>query len=112
MTYKSALRNQMLELVQKFHPAGTRPPFRAGEDLVRYAGRHFDEHQIVNLVALSTLKLPTLRDRAVKPGDEVVALAAAGFPTTVNPIIQNRAGISKRLAPAWVPGTAQFAVAY
>jgi CDP-6-deoxy-D-xylo-4-hexulose-3-dehydrase len=42
-----------------------------------------------NLVALSALTSPTLEDRSLKPGDEVITVAA-GFPTTVNPIIQNR----------------------
>lgn len=41
-----------------------------------------------NLVALSCLTSPQLADRALKPGDEVITVAA-GFPTTVNPIIQN-----------------------
>lgn len=41
-----------------------------------------------NLVALSALTSPKLGPRALKPGDEVVT-AAMGFPTTVNPIIQN-----------------------
>jgi CDP-4-dehydro-6-deoxyglucose reductase, E1 len=43
-----------------------------------------------NLVALSALTSPQLKDRRLRPGDEVVTVAA-GFPTTVNPIIQNRA---------------------
>lgn len=42
-----------------------------------------------NLVALSALTSPKLGKRALKPGDEVITVAA-GFPTTVNPIIQNR----------------------
>ncbi len=42
-----------------------------------------------NLVALSALTSPKLRDRQLKPGDEVITVAA-GFPTTVNPILQNR----------------------
>ena len=42
-----------------------------------------------NLVALSALTSPKLGDRQLKPGDEVITVAA-GFPTTVNPIIQNR----------------------
>jgi CDP-6-deoxy-D-xylo-4-hexulose-3-dehydrase len=42
-----------------------------------------------NLVALSTLTSPKLGDRRLKPGDEVLTVAC-GFPTTVNPIIQNR----------------------
>jgi len=41
-----------------------------------------------NLVAFSALTSPLLGDEAVKPGDEVITVAA-GFPTTVNPIIQN-----------------------
>ena len=40
-----------------------------------------------NLVAFSTLTSPKLGDRAIRPGDEVIGVAA-GFPTTVNPIIQ------------------------
>jgi CDP-6-deoxy-D-xylo-4-hexulose-3-dehydrase len=42
-----------------------------------------------NLVALSALTSPKLGERALKPGDEVITVAA-GFPTTVNPIFQNR----------------------
>jgi CDP-6-deoxy-D-xylo-4-hexulose-3-dehydrase len=42
-----------------------------------------------NLVALSALTSPKLGARALKPGDEVITVAA-GFPTTVNPIFQNR----------------------
>ena len=40
-----------------------------------------------NLVAFSALTSPKLGDRAIQPGDEVIGVAA-GFPTTVNPIIQ------------------------
>ena len=42
-----------------------------------------------NLLAISCLTSPTLKDRRLQPGDEVITLAA-GFPTTVNPILQNR----------------------
>jgi CDP-6-deoxy-D-xylo-4-hexulose-3-dehydrase len=42
-----------------------------------------------NLVALSALTSPKLGQRQLKPGDEVITVAA-GFPTTVNPILQNR----------------------
>jgi CDP-4-dehydro-6-deoxyglucose reductase, E1 len=42
-----------------------------------------------NLVALTCLTSPKLADRQLRPGDEVITVAAA-FPTTVNPIIQNR----------------------
>jgi CDP-6-deoxy-D-xylo-4-hexulose-3-dehydrase len=40
-----------------------------------------------NLVAFSTLTSPKLGVRAIKKGDEVIGVAA-GFPTTVNPIVQ------------------------
>jgi CDP-6-deoxy-D-xylo-4-hexulose-3-dehydrase len=40
-----------------------------------------------NLVAFSTLTSPKLGERAIKKGDEVIGVAA-GFPTTVNPILQ------------------------
>lgn len=41
-----------------------------------------------NLLAFSALTSPILGERAIKPGDEVITVAA-GFPTTVNPILQN-----------------------
>lgn len=43
-----------------------------------------------NLIAFSTLTSPKLGERAIKQGDEVIGVAA-GFPTTVNPIIQSGA---------------------
>jgi len=42
-----------------------------------------------NLLAVSALTSPQLKDRRLRPGDEVITLAA-GFPTTVNPIVQNQ----------------------
>ncbi len=42
-----------------------------------------------NLLAVSALTSPKLGERRLKPGDEVITVAAA-FPTTVNPILQNR----------------------
>jgi CDP-4-dehydro-6-deoxyglucose reductase, E1 len=41
-----------------------------------------------NLVALTALTSPKLGDRRLKPGDEVLTVAA-GFPSTVAPIVQN-----------------------
>lgn len=132
MSDKKTLRRQILELVREYHAAAATKPFQPGADPVRYAGRHYDEHELVNLVdasldfwltagryseefeaglaaylgvehtllvnsgssanlvAFSTLTSPKLKDRQVQPGDEVITVAA-GFPTTVNPIIQNRA---------------------
>jgi len=42
-----------------------------------------------NLLAMSALTSPRLKYQALREGDEVIT-TAAGFPTTVNPIIQNR----------------------
>ena len=42
-----------------------------------------------NLLAISALTSPKLGRRRLQPGDEVITVAA-GFPTTVNPILQNR----------------------
>ena len=41
-----------------------------------------------NLLAVSALTSPKLGERRLQPGDEVITVAA-GFPTTVNPIVQN-----------------------
>ena len=126
------MRRQILDLVRDYQAAEPKKEFRPGEDPVRYAGRYFDEKELVNLVdssldfwltagryaeefeaglagflglenvllvnsgssanlaAFSTLTSAKLQDRRIKPGDEVITVAA-GFPTTVNPIIQNRA---------------------
>jgi CDP-6-deoxy-D-xylo-4-hexulose-3-dehydrase len=51
-----------------------------------------------NLIAIGTLRAAELGDRALQPGDEVIT-AGAGFPTTVNPIIQND------LVPVFVDST-------
>ncbi len=41
-----------------------------------------------NLLAITALTSPKLKERGLKPGDEVITVAC-GFPTTLNPIIQN-----------------------
>ncbi len=53
-----------------------------------------------NLVAISALTSPQLGDRQIKPGDEVIT-TAEGFPTTVNPIIQN--GLKPVVLDAHIP---------
>lgn len=71
---------------------------RFSDDFERKFARRFGvrEARLVNsgssanLIAVSVLTSPTLGDRQLKPGDEIITVAA-GFPTTVNPIIQNRA---------------------
>jgi CDP-6-deoxy-D-xylo-4-hexulose-3-dehydrase len=61
--------------------------------LARYVGARgsvfVNSGSSANLVALSALTSPKLGKRALKEGDEVLTVAM-GFPTTVNPIIQNR----------------------
>ncbi|HEX6385502.1 MAG TPA: lipopolysaccharide biosynthesis protein RfbH [Anaerolineae bacterium] len=62
-------------------------------DFARYMGiRHAilcNSGSSANLLALSSLTSPKLGERRLQPGDEVITVAA-GFPTTVNPIVQNR----------------------
>ncbi|MFO7678683.1 MAG: aminotransferase class I/II-fold pyridoxal phosphate-dependent enzyme, partial [Chloroflexota bacterium] len=62
------------------------------QEFARYLGaRHAslcNSGSSANLLALSALTSPTLQERQLKPGDEVITVAA-GFPTTVNPILQN-----------------------
>ena len=103
--------------------------FIAGKSHINYAGRVFDEKEMINLIdssldfwltygdysrrfeqklssilhvryaflvnsgssanllAFYTLTSPLLKDRQIKRGDEVITVAA-GFPTTVSPIVQ------------------------
>jgi CDP-6-deoxy-D-xylo-4-hexulose-3-dehydrase len=60
-------------------------------DFAQYFGAHkallVNSGSSANLVAFYALTSPKLGDRAIQPGDEVITVAA-GFPTTVNPIIQ------------------------
>lgn len=62
------------------------------KDFARYMGVRnallVNSGSSANLVALSCLTSPKLGDRRLQPGDEVIT-AGTGFPTTVNPIIQN-----------------------
>lgn len=64
---------------------------RFEEELSKFIGiRHLitvNSGSSANLVAFSTLTSPKLNERAIKKGDEVITVAA-GFPTTVNPIVQ------------------------
>jgi CDP-6-deoxy-D-xylo-4-hexulose-3-dehydrase len=125
------LRDQILDLVREYHEVAFAPgEFVPGQTPIPFAGRVFDEREIVNLVdsslefwlttgpwaqkfekrfarlndvrhallvnsgssanlvALSCLTSTKLAERRLRPGDEVIT-CATGFPTTVNPIIQN-----------------------
>lgn len=64
------------------------------EGLAKYLGARFcllvNSGSSANLLAFSTLTSPLLGDRRIKRGDEVITVAA-GFPTTIAPIIQHGA---------------------
>ena len=125
------IRQQILALTREFQQArfAEAGEFEAGISKVPYAGRVFDEHEVVNLVdasldfwlthgrysrdferglagylgiehcllvnsgssanllAFAALTSERLGERRIVPGDEVITVAA-GFPTTVAPIIQ------------------------
>jgi CDP-6-deoxy-D-xylo-4-hexulose-3-dehydrase len=61
---------------------------RLGQYLGRRHVRTTNSGSSANLLAMSALTSPLLGDRALRPGDEVITVAA-GFPTTVNPTLQN-----------------------
>jgi CDP-6-deoxy-D-xylo-4-hexulose-3-dehydrase len=124
------IRKQILELTKQYYTAKySDHAFIPEQSRVNYAGRVFDEREIVNLVdssldfwltegryselfagkiadflgvenvlltnsgssanllAFAALTSATLGERRLKPGDEVISVAA-GFPSTVTPIIQ------------------------
>lgn len=134
MTNKAEiLKQEILQKTREYYELVHKPskeaPFEPGKSRVAYAGRVFDEKEMVNLVdsslefwlttgryaeqfekdfarllgvqhcsltnsgssanllAFMALTSPKLGDRRIKPGDEVITVAA-GFPTTVAPIIQ------------------------
>ncbi len=124
------LKKQILDLTKEYYRAefGFEKDFKDG-DRINYAGRVFDEQEMVNLVdsslefwltsgryskefesnlakwlgikycslvnsgssanllAFIALTSPKLGERQIKRGDEVITVAA-GFPTTISPIIQ------------------------
>jgi CDP-6-deoxy-D-xylo-4-hexulose-3-dehydrase len=77
---------------------------RFEREFARYFGLRYatlvNSGSSANLLALSALTSPRLEERRLKPGDEVITLAA-GFPTTVNPIIQ--AGLVPVFADIQIP---------
>jgi CDP-6-deoxy-D-xylo-4-hexulose-3-dehydrase len=130
MTDHKQLRKEIIEKTKEFYKARfENKTFETGVSKVNYAGRVFDEKEIVNavdasldfwltegryseefaekiadflgvenvlltnsgssanLLAFSALTSEKLGDKRLKPGDEVISVAA-GFPATVTPIIQ------------------------
>lgn len=62
------------------------------EDFAKFLGLKYcmltNSGSSANLLALSALTSPKLNKKSLKPGNEVITIAC-GFPTTLNPIIQN-----------------------
>jgi len=128
---ETIIRKDIFEKVRELYSLKFKnKKFIPGKTPVRYAGRVFDENELINLVdssldfwltagryaeefesrfaeyfdvsdailvnsgssanlvALSTLTSIKLGDKRLKPGDEVITVAA-GFPVTIAPIIQN-----------------------
>ncbi len=125
------IRKEIFDRVKELYKLRkTRKRFILGETKINYAGRVYDEKEIINLVdasldfwltagryakqfekqfakflgmkycllvnsgssanllAISALTSPKLGKRRLKPGNEIIT-TACGFPTTLNPIIQN-----------------------
>jgi CDP-6-deoxy-D-xylo-4-hexulose-3-dehydrase len=128
---KAEILAKVAEYYHQLHAPAQHAPFIPGKTRVNYAGRVFDEEELVNLVdssldfwltagryaeefsgmledffdvsdvvltnsgsssnllAVAALTSESLGVRRLVPGDEVITVAA-GFPSTVSPIIQNR----------------------
>ena len=128
---EKAIRKKIFGVIKKlYNLRSLDESFIPGESQVNYAGRVYDEKEMINLVdasldfwlttgryarqfeknfakfldvkyciltnsgssanllAISALTSPLLKERRLKHGDEVIT-SACGFPTTLNPIIQN-----------------------
>ncbi|MHB8163926.1 MAG: lipopolysaccharide biosynthesis protein RfbH [Methanoregula sp.] len=130
MKTEKEIRSEILELVKEFYTAKLQDGFVPGTSRINYAGRVYDEKELVslvdasldfwlttgryaeefekdlaaflgmryclltnsgssaNLLAISALTSPLLGTRKLQAGDEVIT-TACGFPTTLNPILQN-----------------------
>lgn len=131
MSAAGKVRKEVLKAVQKYYQETKKGnTYIPGKTLINYAGRMYDEKELVNLVdasldfwltagryaqdferkladflgvkyalltnsgssanllAISALTSPLLKEKRLKPGDEVIT-TACGFPTTLNPILQN-----------------------
>jgi len=131
MKTEKKIRREIFDKVKELYALRkNQEKFIPGETRVNYAGRIYDEKEMIslvdasldfwltsgryakqfekefaeflgvkhclltnsgssaNLLAISALTSPKLGQRRLKPGDEVIT-TACGFPTTLNPIIQN-----------------------
>ncbi len=89
--YDSAEMVNLVDSALEFWLTAGRYTDRFEKGLADYLGVKYcalvNSGSSANLLAFMTLTSPLLGERAVKPGDEVITVAA-GFPTTVTPIIQ------------------------
>ncbi|MFA6371665.1 MAG: lipopolysaccharide biosynthesis protein RfbH [Methanothrix sp.] len=131
MRTEKEIRDEIFSrVVELYNLRESQKRFVPGQDRLNYAGRVYDEKEMIslvdasldfwltsgryarrfeadlarfigvdhclltnsgssaNLIAISTLTSPKLGERRLVPGDEVIT-TACGFPTTLNPIIQN-----------------------
>ncbi len=132
MNRQATLKKEIFKKVREFYRIGHRKSdFSPGKTIINYAGRVYDEKEMIclvdsaldfwltsgryterfeksladflgvkyclltnsgssaNLLAVSALTSPLLKSRQLKPGDEVIT-TTCGFPTTLNPILQNK----------------------
>ncbi|WP_217545764.1 lipopolysaccharide biosynthesis protein RfbH [Streptomyces sp. GbtcB6] len=85
---RAALVEAALDMRIAAGPSSRRFESRFARKLGRRKAHLTNSGSSANLLALSALTSPALEDRRLRPGDEVITVAA-GFPTTVNPILQN-----------------------
>ena len=130
MNKPDIIRKRILKQVADYFACQEKGEFVPGETRISYAGRIFDENELIalvdsslefwltagryarefeeklagflgmkyciltnsgssaNLLAVSALTSPLLKKKRLLPGDEVIT-TACGFPTTLNPILQN-----------------------
>jgi CDP-4-dehydro-6-deoxyglucose reductase, E1 len=130
MHKQDSIRKKILKQVAGYFACRKNEKFIPGQTRIPYAGRVYDEKELIylidtaldfwltadryadkfekglagflevkyclltnsgssaNLLAVSALTSPLLKSRQLKPGDEIIT-TACGFPTTLNPILQN-----------------------
>ncbi len=130
MKNEKELRSEIFERIKQLYAQKSHDTFIPGISSINYAGRVYDDKELIslvdasldfwltagrytrlfekdlaaflevkyclltnsgssaNLLAVSALTSPKLGERKLKPGDEVIT-TACGFPSTLNPIIQN-----------------------
>jgi len=127
-TFNSREMTSLIDASLDFFLTANRYADRFESELSQYLGLSnallVNSGSSANLVALTTLTSPKLKDRRLRPGDEVLTVAC-GFPTTLNPIPQNQlipvfvdvnlgdyTAIPERLAEAVGPRTKAIMMAH